>query len=432
MTTLSTNVDQYFTPDDLARRVVQLVTVDSRASRAPPIIADFAAGEGNLLIAAARRWPDAKFVATDLDPRVVAHLRRERRDWTVGRCDFLRGTSRARCAALSPLKNTTDLILLNPPFTCRGGTHHTVALDGEQVQCGTAAAFLLNALPFLALNGQILAVLPASFLTSHRDEAARTYLGRFGRLELVARCGRNTFDLCFPHTVVIRFTKSTANHLAKNTLNSSMRRGRDGLGITYSSAATTAFGSPMKVHTRSLQAQTDLNLHVRLVRGVVQVHTLSRASGPPRRFVHTTELKAGNIRPRLSPTPKRARAVSGPSVLLPRVGEPRVDKIVLYQGRQDLILSDCVFGLQCSGRREAEVLHALMCTHWVELASAYGGTGAKYITVAALQRFLNMHGVHVTIEAPVTHRGSHVMSMTRSPKPTRLAAPSATLGVAHG
>ena len=434
MTTPSTSVDQHFTPDVLARQMVQLITVVSGALGAPLTIADFAAGEGNLLIAAARRWPDAKFVATDLDRRVVVRLRRERSDWAVGRCDFLRDASRARCAALSPLKNTTDVILLNPPFTCRGGTRHTVVLDGGYVQCGTAAAFLLNALPFLAPAGQILAVLPASFLTSHRDEAARAYLGRLGRLELVARCGRNTFDFCFPHTVVIRFTKVATNHSGIKISNSAVLSERDELDVAHGFAATTAFSSHRRGHTRLPQARMGLQLRVRLVRGVVQVHTLSLASGPPRRFVHTTELRAGSIRPRLSPTPGRARVVSGPSILLPRVGEPHVDKIVLYQGRQELVLSDCVFGLQCSGRREAEVLRALMCAHWAALASAYGGTGAKYLTVAALQQFLHMHGVHVTSEAPSTgaHSRSHAMRMTRSSKLTHSAARSATLGVAHG
>ena len=53
------------------------------------IVADLTAGEGGLLAAARRRWPNAPIVATDVNPNAVARLRRSYPDWSSGRVNLL-------------------------------------------------------------------------------------------------------------------------------------------------------------------------------------------------------------------------------------------------------------------------------------------------------------------------------------------------------
>ena len=76
-------MDIHYTPSALATSLVQ-ATSEVR----PKLVADLAAGNGNLLLAAEQVWPNARFVATDIDPRAVRRLGRLRPSWTVGRCDL--------------------------------------------------------------------------------------------------------------------------------------------------------------------------------------------------------------------------------------------------------------------------------------------------------------------------------------------------------
>ncbi|WP_372338348.1 methyltransferase [Corallococcus llansteffanensis] len=365
--------------------MVNLLSGKNYRTRASPIIADFAAGEGSLLDAAASRWPSAKFVATDLDIRVIARLRRSRASWNIGKCDFLSATSRARSRVLAPFRDAIDFILLNPPFTCRGGTRHVVAIDSNQIRCGTAAAFLLHAVSFLAPTGQLIAVLPASFLTSKRDESSRQYLASHGCMEVVGHYGRNTFSNCFPRTVLVRFSK---NKLSSRDSNQSPMpaSGRSDLPSS---------GKPMRLDSKVLPISLRRPVNVQIVRGVTQTHTLGKTDGVARRFVHTTELRHDRIRARVTAVPGRARTIIGPSILLPRVGSPSRTKIANYQGKQPLVLSDCVFGLQCSERADAATVYSIIHKHWEELAQLYGGTGARYLTTAALEGFLRKRGIQV-------------------------------------
>ena len=113
-------MDQIYTPPYLAALM-------AKASRARPsqseefIVADFAAGSGELLLAAASVWPTATMVATDIDSRAVCNVRKISNSWRTGVCDFLNPRSRRSSPVLRSLKRRTNLVLLNPPFSCRGG-----------------------------------------------------------------------------------------------------------------------------------------------------------------------------------------------------------------------------------------------------------------------------------------------------------------------
>ena len=81
--------DQYFTPDYVAE---QLVAPFRR--RKIQSVADFAAGDGELLRAAEAKWPNASIFATDLDPKCASKLKRDHDNWNIGICDFLNERSR--------------------------------------------------------------------------------------------------------------------------------------------------------------------------------------------------------------------------------------------------------------------------------------------------------------------------------------------------
>ena len=79
------NPDTHYTPTEIAETMVA-------HGGLPPsggIVADLTAGEGRLLAAARRRWPNVPIVATDVNPNAVARLRRSYPDWSSGRVNLL-------------------------------------------------------------------------------------------------------------------------------------------------------------------------------------------------------------------------------------------------------------------------------------------------------------------------------------------------------
>ena len=133
---------------------------------APKIIADFAAGDGALLTAACAVWPKAKAFALDIDNLALRRLRYRNPSWSIGRCDFLSEDSRGKSIPLQAVKGNTDVILLNPPFSCRGASRFKLKLNGRELCCSKAMAFVLLATEYLAVDGQIVAILPESTFLS--------------------------------------------------------------------------------------------------------------------------------------------------------------------------------------------------------------------------------------------------------------------------
>jgi len=90
-------------------------------------------------------------IATDINRNTISRLRRAETNWDIGRCDFLNQKSRERCEVLSRTLGKVSLILMNPPFSCRGARKYEVEFEASVFRCGLALAFVLESLRFLAL-----------------------------------------------------------------------------------------------------------------------------------------------------------------------------------------------------------------------------------------------------------------------------------------
>ena len=347
--------DAFDTPPRLAKALV-------RVSRngAPSVVADFAAGTGELLLAAEAVWPEAAYLASDLDGERARRLRRERPDWVVHQLDF---TSPEAPGVLCEWEGAVDLVLLNPPFSCRGGRRYQVETPDGSISCSLAMAFVLLSLPFLAGEGEVLAILPKGCVDSDKDAQAREYLSRSMGFSVVQEHGRGTFPGCTPSTVVARIGgSSAATTLARDT----------------GALAQTVGGTPIRIY-----------------RGRVPRHEATARQGSAGlRYVHTTDLIRGGLNldaPRIGvESEDEVRlAVGGPAVFVPRVGRPYVEKIALHTTAERVVLSDCVVALLCSSVQEARSLHAALRAEWDHVQGAYGGTCARYTTLRKLQRALN-------------------------------------------
>lgn len=354
-------MDRIYTPPDLAKQLV-----DVSSLRAPKIIADFAAGDGELLRASSVRWPKARLIGTDICRATVRRLKGYDIGAKIGCCDFLSVLSRQRCKALYGFRRQVNLIILNPPFSCRGGKR-IVAQDGDvTLYCSPALAFIVTALEFAARRFEIIAVLPAGSLTSEKDETAWQHIRKRCEVEVVSSNSHDIFSGYFPKTVIVRIGRHLANE---------------------------AVATPRKSNSRSAAHSDSSTTRIQIIRGTKQMHKLeANSTAPLLPLLHTTDI--GNVD--FSRTKHRCRggrSILGPVVLLPRVGYPRKERIVVYDASEETVISDCIIAIACSSKSAAIDIRRRILNRFVKLEACYGGTCAPYVTLRSLRKFLSTLGI---------------------------------------
>lgn len=330
-------MDRFYTSPELADALVGLATTRRRALS----IADFACGEGSLLLAAERRWPAASMIANDVSAASIASLRKKRPKWQAACSDFLNPRSVRSSALRNHLKNV-DLVLLNPPFSRRNRQTFEVAVGDETLRASIAMAFVVKSLPFLKSDGVILAVLPDGCLVSKHDEPVWRTLRKQFNVEVIRDNSRSAFQGVRARTCLVRMTK----------LN---------LSVSVAERVAVPFAPT-------------------ILRGRVQMHSrkiVSDMLGTP--LVHTHHLRNGAVVS--SGVHVEGAVVSGPALLFPRVGLVTPEKLCVLRKGQRVTLSDCVLGVVCRSEKDAETLRQMVLASWPTFASAYRGTGAPYITM---------------------------------------------------
>ncbi|KAJ8139126.1 hypothetical protein OY671_007661, partial [Metschnikowia pulcherrima] len=347
-------MDAIYTPPELAQ-----FSAGATSSASPASIADFAAGDGALLRAAAERWPDARLFGSDIDEAAVLSV----------------GASIARCDAKvhdlladgndSALGNQTfNLILLNPPFSCRGNTRFQAAVAGKIYSASKASAFVARALKYLSVNGELIAILPASVLVSERDAELIAAIRAWGSVEQIGDVRKNAFRSHSVTVTVLRISRSSRKH-------------------------KSAGEKPSLVSLRPYA--------VEMSRGSLSVHDYVETKTGPR-FIHTTDMREG----RLAPTKRKAsatrRRVHGPAVLISRVGRPSKDKVVRSPSCE-AVSSDCVVALRTVPAGHEQASAAAIVENWEIFKAAYGGSCAPYTTLKRLAETLLRLGIASSIMA---------------------------------
>jgi len=320
-------LDAIYTPVTLATKMVKLV------NREPRFVADFTCGDGGLLRAAAKRWPNAKLIATDVSRSALKCVSTLEYAINTGRCDFLSSRSKAQCKALRDIKGKVDVVLLNPPFTCRGGTRLYVGSELFDVWCSTAMAFLLNSLEYIGPSGEIVAILPAGSMNSEKDKDAWSFLRNICQIEVVSEHDHRTFGSCDPTTTIV--------HIKKDEVNPAVRE-------------------PANI-TQEKHRERTAGIEVTLYRGRVQMHSIAPGKVP---LAHSTDLKDHQLVLNGHRTNSCALSLKGLFIALPRVGVPLKEKVALYDAKRKVALSDCVLALTCDQEQHTIRLHKVLVKNW--------------------------------------------------------------------
>lgn len=344
-------LDQYYTPPMVAHKLL------CQKIGKPRNVCDFCAGGGELLVACENHYPSINCVAIDKSPMAVRHLRHTYPHWRIYTADFLNARQMRR---LNVLQDKFDLVVMNPPFTCRGSVYQ-VSFNGFVFKASKAMLFLVKALNYVNDGGHLLAVLPTGVLCSQRDAELVRYLKRFYGFRVYEHFSNVSFGGKMPNVFLVDLQK------------------RD-VKIDYKVIQKKRYVAPYYLH-----------------RGCCNVVSAVEA-GPAalnqilKWYVHSTNLHHGevwNLSLRLNPEGRRE--IIGPAVLLPRVGTPALGKIVVIRANDRYILSDCVIGILCSSFGAAQKTKSALVKSYASYSALYKGTGARYVTLQCLDRFIRKH-----------------------------------------
>lgn len=345
-------MDRFYTPPKLADFLVSSCKLSE-----PKKIADFAAGDGALLKSALARWPNAEFTALDIDNAAIQSI-----SASIPNAILL-------CHDFFDFSNTIhesdfgfDLIILNPPFSCRGGTTIEAKINGHNIKGSRALAFVSRALEYLHKDGELIAILPSSCLTSERDSAMRTALQENWDINLISPSISYPLPRCSVKIDIVRI----------------IRRERKDVIIP-------------KLMTRKSDM---IKGRLQIMRGTLpdKVGSALRNGLP---FVHSTNLSKNQILNVTRWSQPNNRMVYGTALLLPRVGKVRLDKVSIKTDPRPIVLSDCVIAIKAiDSLNESDVFDTIRL-NWDNFSQLWTGSCAPYLTISRLSNALERFGYEV-------------------------------------
>jgi len=339
--------DSHYTPKLLADYLVSRIKKNNVKT-----VVDFCVGEGELLKAAQKKWANAKFYGNDISSQVIQLLKLKYPKWTLGNGDFLNPKSRSR---IKLFKKKFDVILLNPPFTCKGSTIHHVLFDDIEFHVSTAMVFFIESIKYLNKNGILYAILPQSIAYSQKDEKIREYLYNKYSFKIFKEKNNQEFERCSPNIILAAFNDN--NIYAKN--------------ITFN------------------HINIGIN-HLEIKRGKIGMYKIKKSIKNAMPFIHSTNLRDNKIESIKYRIKDNISKIEGPAVLINRVGQPDTRKICIIPTKKIYILSDCIIGIKTKSMKDCLLLKKSILDNWSMFSNLYKGTGAKYITIKRIKYFLNI------------------------------------------
>jgi tRNA1(Val) A37 N6-methylase TrmN6 len=349
--------DSHYTPEKLAQKLLSFVSTKNLRT-----IADFCVGNGALLESAQKTWTNATFYGSDISVKAISQLKRSQPHWNLSQCDFTNSKSRSHAKILNNSLNGFDLVLLNPPFSCRGSSSYIVDFEDKTYRVSTSMLFIVESLKYLSKKGFLLAILPISVAYSQKDRLIWNKLVADYKLNILEQPSVNLFKDCSPSVMLVSINTNGTKCVSRsqNCLNHSIPK-------------------------------------ISLFRGKISMYSLNGSSSNGNFLIHSTNLrnnKVVNLDYRIS---NKLSRISGPAVLLPRVGLPNPQKISIIKKGETYVLSDCIIGIRTSTNKDAKELLKLLLNYWEKFQELYKGTGAKYITLERLGAYLNIPEQQYTI-----------------------------------
>ena len=347
-------LDSFYTPSSLADKLVSLI-----ANKQVRCAIDFCVGDGDLLKAVARRYNAVELCGIDISHDAINKLKVDFPEWQLSQCDF---RDNVRLEDVPFIKDRKyDLIVLNPPFTCKGSIVEHIEFEGEVFKVSTAMHFLIRALRYLGEDGGLYAILPISCVYSEKDQKAWEYL-------------KSHYNACIlDETEKVYFLKKKASQ-SDATISCSPN-----IVMIYAGRYIVKGLEEKRVDFSSLPVYD-------VIRGSVRMQKVSFSrSTQAVKLIHTTNIQKGKLVKVRKVIPGSSQLVHGCGVMIPRVCNPNPMKIALLDGISTYVLSDCMIVLRTVTMADAKQVRQHILNNWTDFVKLYKGTGAQYTTLARVK-----------------------------------------------
>lgn len=339
-------IDSFYTSPELASRLLKYIKKGSYIN-----VVDFCIGDGELIRAAVNIWPKIKCFGSDISGKAIKKVKYKHPNWKIGKCDFTNELSRKRCKILKNKKRGFDLVLLNPPFSCKGGKTHEINLCNQNFKVSTSMKFLSESIKYISDKGCLLAIMPISICYSQKDRKFLDYLIENYHFNVLEIPNGKFFKNCSPSIVLISLNIKKNNKQINN----------QNISLGFS--------------------------NIEIYRGKISVFK-AKYHNKGIEFIHSTNLKENKIIDVSKKVKTKSSIIKGPAILIPRVGKPSKSKICLLQSEKKYALSDCVLAIKFKNKTNINKLYKKMISNVVYFNNLYIGTGAKYITIERLRNFI--------------------------------------------
>lgn len=383
------NHGQYYTKQAISRLLVDCLDIEDVQTAI-----EFGVGPGALLDAVSSRWPSARCVSVDIDPK---HRRisqdRFRRHYCA---DALEPDISLRIG-LEP--HSADVAVCNPPFitsTWRPEFERILSRTGlipKQSTLGFGAdiLFLAQNLWMLRPNGQLGIIVPSGIISGERSRHVRDWLLERHCISEVVELPAGSFLGTEVRTYLLCLTKDKA--IGKRIALRKVDAEGGVCAARYISAAEASLRLDYSFYASGYSDLSKNRLyeenHIQVARGNVGANK-AREYGID--FCHTTDI------PISAYTALRFEEVKGVvghgyvkarkgDVLLARVGRDFFKKIALIE-MGETIITDCVFAIRSNVYSPFKIHQALTSAagqNWLEANSR--GACARFITKNDLMNF---------------------------------------------
>lgn len=349
---------QYFTPTNIAELLVKHI----QRQKVENII-DLAAGDGELLLAASRKFKKAKLYGADIDNKVIEKIKKENKIKDVEL--WIGDSLDTKIDKWIEYKNMVDsggfdVVISNPPFD------YFTKKDINGKKYSIEVAFLLKAIEVVKDNGIIAIILPNGLFTNPNSHSIREIIFRSTKVKKIIQLYKNSFKNVKTDISMIIMQKKQSTRVQKNInlikideefnerhISITGKEGVERLDFDYYDNIKEIIKSinQIKFENRTLR---ELIEYCR--RGITITNKKDCISDEGSPFLHTTNV--GNIIIDKSNfkyisnscLEKFSKAkVKLNDVLVGRVGSRCINKISIVSYKEEIgIASDCLFILRSS------------------------------------------------------------------------------------
>lgn len=384
--TKNVTLNQFFTPSEISTRLV-----NESFQENPKIIADFASGEGSLLLAAQEKWPLAHLIANDIDASCVDLLHTNLNNKTLYNMDFL---SKNFVEKTLTSYHDVDLCIGNPPFQMVENSSISKRLlfsSGLSKYANFKSIpieilFVLMCFAVTRKGGEIILILPDGLVSGEKWKQFRSFLFDGNHVRKCIELPSGSFTLTEAKTHILIIQKDTrSDYTLLSSLNS------DTIKITRDEAIERFDFSYYKSTNKNSMQKRELE-NIKIIRG----KSLQKSLFSDPHVLHTTKLsqgltifKAVNIPFDKSKYNSSLAIAEKGDIVLPRVGTRCLGRVGFIESGT-FVVSDSLFVIKTRHIQiQKKILAFLQSSSGKELLiSISKGVAARHITLFDLERFV--------------------------------------------